>query len=99
MKFTLEPRTKSIAASATVGTVGAAATAYHVDNMTSVVMTAGSVAHPDAIDSVAMIVDGSPFTLSLIPAPLKVKIVVGISFLIITGILAYSAYLFFQKEA
>lgn len=67
--------------------------------MNETVQHAGAFIPDDAISTTSFLVDGVPgFTLSIVPASLKTKLIVGAIGIVVTGLLAYQAYKFFIKE-
>jgi len=82
----------AIAGTSVIGLGGLAYTAYHISKMTQVVMIAGSVPADGAIESMELAVDGVPYTLSVIPASLGMKVFVAGIFVAIIAVVAWYTY-------
>jgi len=82
----------AIAGSSIIASGGLAYAAYHVSKMTQVVMVAGTVPVDGALESMQFAVDGVPYTLSVVPAVLGMKIFVGGLLVVMTVIVAWKVY-------
>jgi hypothetical protein len=91
------PKAKAIMGAGIVASLGGAFTAYHVANLTETIVTAGTVAPEGALESIMFIVDGQEFVLSIVPAGLRAKLIVGGLLVVGVGWLTYVTYKYINR--
>ena len=93
------PRVAAITSASAISLAGVGLTAWRMDGLNETVQHAGAFVPEEAISSTSFLVDGVPaFTLSIVPASLKTKVIVGAIGFAVTGLCAYYAYKFIRKE-
>ena len=91
-KITRNPQTRAIIGASLLTLPAVAGSAYHVANLTDTIVTAGTNVPEMAIESTAFMVDGQAYVISLVPAGVRAKIIVGGLLLVVCGALGYYLY-------
>jgi hypothetical protein len=89
---------KAIAGASLVSILGITSTGYYVSRMTETIVTAGSVIPDGALESTSIMFDGLPYVISVIPAGLRMKVIVGGLLVVGVGFLAYKTYKYVNKH-